>query len=127
MAQRIVTTVCCSRLAPPPVHLDIPGADQIYYLRSFDDSRAIIAAAEKAKRAVVIGASFIGLEVAASLRKRKLEVHVVGPDQHPLEKVVGPEVGDFVRRSARGRRGCNSIWERRRRQSTSAASRSLMA
>ncbi|HEY0144783.1 MAG TPA: FAD-dependent oxidoreductase [Methylovirgula sp.] len=80
-----------------PVHLDIPGADQIYYLRSFDDSRAIIAAAEKAKRAVVIGASFIGLEVAASLRKRKLEVHVVGPDQHPLEKVVGPEVGDFVR------------------------------
>jgi NADPH-dependent 2,4-dienoyl-CoA reductase/sulfur reductase-like enzyme len=62
-----------------------------------DDSRAIIAAAEKAKRAVVIGASFIGLEVAASLRKRKLEVHVVGPDKHPLEKVMGPEVGDFIR------------------------------
>ncbi|MGY4344171.1 nitrite reductase/ring-hydroxylating ferredoxin subunit [Bradyrhizobium sp. GM7.3] len=61
-----------------PVRLQIPGADQphVYTLRSVADSRAIIKAAGSAKRALVIGASFIGLEVAASLRARKIEVHV---------------------------------------------------
>ena len=74
------------------------GSPPVYYLRSLADSRAIIAAAAGAKRAVIIGASFIGLEVAASLRARKLEVHVVAPDARPLERVMGPELGDFVRR-----------------------------
>jgi NADPH-dependent 2,4-dienoyl-CoA reductase/sulfur reductase-like enzyme len=74
------------------------GNPPVYYLRSFTDSRSIIAAAAKAKRAVILGASFIGLEVAASLRARELEVHVVAPDARPLERVMGPELGDFIRR-----------------------------
>jgi len=82
-----------------PVKLTVPGADgrRIHYLRSFADSRAIIQAASAAKRAVVIGASFIGLEVAASLRTRGLEVHVVAPDARPMEKILGADLGDFVR------------------------------
>jgi NADPH-dependent 2,4-dienoyl-CoA reductase/sulfur reductase-like enzyme/nitrite reductase/ring-hydroxylating ferredoxin subunit len=82
-----------------PIHLNLPGEDQpqVHYLRSLADSRAIIEAAKRARRAVVIGGSFIGLEVAASLRARDLEVHVVAPESLPLERVLGHELGEFVR------------------------------
>jgi NADPH-dependent 2,4-dienoyl-CoA reductase/sulfur reductase-like enzyme/nitrite reductase/ring-hydroxylating ferredoxin subunit len=81
-----------------PVTLDVPGAAQrVRYLRTLADSRAIIAAALESRRAVVIGASFIGLEVAAALRTRGLEVTVVGPETRPLERVLGRELGDFIR------------------------------
>lgn len=82
-----------------PIKLQIPGADQphVHTLRSVADSRAIINAAGSARRALVIGASFIGLEVAASLRARKLEVHVVAPEERPMQRLLGPDMGDFVR------------------------------
>ena len=84
-----------------PIRLNVPGADSthVFYLRSLADCEAIIAraTANASARAVVVGASFIGLEAAASLRTRGLEVHVVAPDARPLERVLGPELGDFVR------------------------------
>lgn len=82
-----------------PVHLPTPtyGGSRVYYLRTLADSRAIIAAAEHARVAVLLGASFLSLEVAASLRARGLEVHVVAPEPHPLSKVMGVELGEFIR------------------------------
>jgi len=82
-----------------PVHLKLPGEESgpVHYLRTLADSRRIIDAAKQAKRAVVIGGSFIGLETAASLRARNLEVHVVAPEAVPLERVMGRELGDFIR------------------------------
>ncbi len=82
-----------------PVRLPVPGLDQphVHVLRSLADSRAIIGHSNGARRAIVIGASFIGLEAAAALRARDIEVHVVGLEQRPMERVLGPEMGDFVR------------------------------
>jgi NADPH-dependent 2,4-dienoyl-CoA reductase/sulfur reductase-like enzyme/nitrite reductase/ring-hydroxylating ferredoxin subunit len=82
-----------------PVRLPIPGADQphVHTLRSLADCQGIIDSANGARRAIVIGASFIGLEAAAALRARDIEVHVVAPEQRPMERVLGSQMGDFVR------------------------------
>jgi apoptosis-inducing factor 3 len=82
-----------------PVRLDFLGAREphVHVLRSLADSRAIIANANTARHAVIIGASFIGLEAAAALRARDIEVHVVAPERRPLERVLGAEYGDMIR------------------------------
>jgi NADPH-dependent 2,4-dienoyl-CoA reductase/sulfur reductase-like enzyme len=72
--------------------------DNVFLLRSLADAQGLAEAAQKAKVAVVIGASFIGLEAAAALRKRGLETHVVAPEPVPFEKVLGVEVGLWVQR-----------------------------
>lgn len=81
-----------------PIKLTIPGADlpHVRTLRTLADSLEIAKQAESADSAVVIGASFIGLEVAASLRARDVEVHVVAPEDVPMTRVLGAEVGAYM-------------------------------
>ncbi|HWK87492.1 MAG TPA: FAD-dependent oxidoreductase [Xanthobacteraceae bacterium] len=82
-----------------PVRLEVPGASEpyVHVLRSLADCRAIIRAAKDARRAFVIGASFIGLETAAALRARGLEVHVVAPEKRPMARIFGAEMADAIR------------------------------
>jgi apoptosis-inducing factor 3 len=82
-----------------PIRLSTPGGDlpHVHVLRTLADSNAVIQRAKNAKRAVVVGASFIGMEGAASLRARGLEVDVVGPEAVPFSRSLGPEVGAFLR------------------------------
>ena len=83
-----------------PVRLDLPGANlpHVHCLRTLADSRALIGEAQPSRRAVVVGTGFIGLEVAAALRARQVEVDVVGPDPVPMQAVLGAELGQLVRK-----------------------------
>ena len=83
-----------------PIKLDVPGADgpSVFALRTLSDSKRIQEAARVARRAIVVGSSFIGLEVAAALRARGIEVTVVTPSARPMERLLGPAVADFLRR-----------------------------
>ena len=82
-------------------HLNIPGETlaNIFTLRSFADSRALVQACAKAERAVIVGASFIGLESASSLRRRGLPVTVIAPEAVPFASIFGAEIGAMLRQA----------------------------
>jgi 3-phenylpropionate/trans-cinnamate dioxygenase ferredoxin reductase component len=79
--------------------LPIPGADLdgVRVLRTVHDSDALREALQPGVRVAVIGAGWIGCEVAASARKRGAEVTMIAPEEFPLERVLGPEVGAIYR------------------------------
>jgi NADPH-dependent 2,4-dienoyl-CoA reductase/sulfur reductase-like enzyme/nitrite reductase/ring-hydroxylating ferredoxin subunit len=83
-----------------PIRLEVPGSNlpHVYYLRSLSDSRALVSKAGASSRVVVIGTSFIGLEVAASLRARNLDVAAVAPEKIPMETLLGAPVGTYIRK-----------------------------
>ena len=82
-------------------NLNVPGETlaNIFTLRSFADSRALVQACAKAARAVIVGASFIGLESASSLRRRGLPVTVIAPEAVPFARVFGAEIGTMLRQA----------------------------
>ena len=82
-----------------PKRLPIPGADLdgVHLLRTVADSDRLREAFGAASRLVVIGAGWIGSEVAASARQKGLDVTMLAPEQVPLERVLGPEVGAVYR------------------------------
>lgn len=81
-----------------PRRLPTPGAERehVRTLRSLADSRGIIAAAERSRHVVIAGASFIGMEAAASLKQRGLDVTVVAPDRVPFERTLGGALGGLL-------------------------------
>ena len=83
-----------------PSPLEVPGTELngVFYLRTLRDSQRLVAAATESARAVIIGASFIGMECVSSLRERGLEVTVVTPDAVPFAGLFGPEVGEMFRK-----------------------------
>nr|WP_294505741.1 FAD-dependent oxidoreductase [uncultured Rhodopila sp.] len=81
-----------------PKRPPIAGAKSLFLLRSRADAEAILARAERSERAVVLGAGFIGMEVAASLRERGLDVTVVAQEKAPFEKQLGPRIGSVFTR-----------------------------
>jgi apoptosis-inducing factor 3 len=94
-AAAVIATGCAPR------RLEVPGADlaNVFTLRSFDDADAIIRSCGDAKRAVVVGASFIAMEAASSLATRGVAVTVVAPDAVPFERTLGREIGTRLQRT----------------------------
>ncbi|WP_413768833.1 NAD(P)/FAD-dependent oxidoreductase [Rhodococcus pyridinivorans] len=91
------TLILATGLMPRP----LPGTDGlvgVHMLRTIDDAIALRAEAETASTAVVVGAGFIGCEVAASLTKRGLSVTVVEPAPTPLAAALGEQIGELVTR-----------------------------
>ena len=75
-----------------------PELDGIHVLRNYDESQALRRQAGSAQRAVIVGAGFIGCEVAASLRTLNVEVVLVEPQPEPLASVLGTQIGALVTR-----------------------------
>jgi len=83
-----------------PRTLNIPGSHlkNIFYLRSFSDCDMIINAVKVASKAVIIGASFIGMETAHSLHERKADVTVIAPEEVPFKNIFGNDIGSLIKR-----------------------------
>jgi NADPH-dependent 2,4-dienoyl-CoA reductase/sulfur reductase-like enzyme/nitrite reductase/ring-hydroxylating ferredoxin subunit len=83
-----------------PIRLNLPGGDlpHVHTLRTLADSRALVQKSAGAKRAVIVGAGFIGLEVAASLRARGIDVAVVAPEALPLVRIMGEALGGAIQK-----------------------------
>jgi NADPH-dependent 2,4-dienoyl-CoA reductase/sulfur reductase-like enzyme/nitrite reductase/ring-hydroxylating ferredoxin subunit len=79
--------------APSRPSLPGVGLANVFMLRSRADADAVLAQAERSRNAVILGAGFIGMEVAASLRERGLEVTVVAQEGAPFEKQLGAAIG----------------------------------
>jgi len=93
--------LCLMATGGKPRKLDVPGADlkNIFTLRSFRNAKNIVAAIENgAERILIVGAGFIGMEVASSFRKRNLEVHIAAPEEVPMEHVLGKRIGKRLHR-----------------------------
>jgi NADPH-dependent 2,4-dienoyl-CoA reductase/sulfur reductase-like enzyme/nitrite reductase/ring-hydroxylating ferredoxin subunit len=82
-----------------PVKPNIYGIDlpHVHFLRSFSDCKSLISALSGIKKVIIVGAGFIGLEAAAALKARGLDVTIVAPNEFPLEHVVGREIGSFLK------------------------------
>lgn len=92
--------------------LDVPGSDlaNIFTVRNPEDTAAILEAISGAKKAVVVGSSFIGMEAAASLIQQGLDVTVVSPDRVPFKKILGTEVGQMFQQ-VHAQQGVNFVFE----------------
>jgi NADPH-dependent 2,4-dienoyl-CoA reductase/sulfur reductase-like enzyme/nitrite reductase/ring-hydroxylating ferredoxin subunit len=106
-AARLITTSSGERVSygalvlatgASPRRLSIAGGEDVAYLRTRRDAERIVQAARAARNAAVIGSGFLGLEVAASLRQKGLDVVVVSPERIPLERPLGPALGARIRR-----------------------------
>ena len=88
----------CTGGIPKP--MDVPGSNLhgVFLLRSRDDAATILSSLEAARKALIVGASFIGLEVASSLRKRGMDVTVIAPGKVPLGSQFGDELGRMFQR-----------------------------
>jgi apoptosis-inducing factor 3 len=88
----------CTGGIPKP--MDVPGSNLpgVFLLRSRDDAEVILASLEGARKALIVGASFIGLEVASSLKKRGMDVTVAAPGKVPLSSQFGDELGRMFQR-----------------------------
>jgi NADPH-dependent 2,4-dienoyl-CoA reductase/sulfur reductase-like enzyme/nitrite reductase/ring-hydroxylating ferredoxin subunit len=95
----ILATGAVPRRLDVPIGMPIDPAARLYYLRTWADADALRGVADAVRNVVIIGTGFIGLEAAASLRERGLNVTVVGRDDRPLQNVLGRDIGDFVRRT----------------------------
>jgi 3-phenylpropionate/trans-cinnamate dioxygenase ferredoxin reductase component len=86
-------------LGADPRELDVPGSDlnNVFYLRTIDEAEAIRAAAQKAKRAVLIGAGYLNIEVGSGLLLRGLDVTFIDHGDRPWSRFASRKMADFIR------------------------------